>query len=170
MPGSLVQVATTTITSPTLDIDFGGYIDSSNVYKLYINNFRNASLQSVYIKFTESGTPTTALDYVFANQYMKAAGSWTDSFGTAAAIAATATIGSASGDNGNAIFTIFNAYDSLNHTVYTRLSSHTDTAQNTLGLQGSGAYQVNSQVDGVYIYGNNNHNFTSGTATLYKVI
>lgn len=169
MAGKLVQVSTTTITTPTASFNLGG-IDDNSVYMLAINN-ANVQSQNADI-FMRVGTSSSAdttgnYDYAaktlytggFLNNSATNQGYWSNVF-----INMQSTLG-----NGNAIMYLYNFYDSNEYSFVTFDNVHFYTGGTHIyGVQGGGIHTVASSQTDVYLgYGGN---ITSGTFSLFKVI
>ena len=171
MAGSLIQVATTTLTSATANVTLTG-INSDDDHVLVLNNVAPAS-DNYYLrlKFTESGTANSTSNYDYAMTYMQAGGAFLDLAGenSAGVNITNHTNGTGTSETTNGIFPIYNANSSSDYTFMTTGSSNVDSSNSHYGSQGALVFTVASAVDGVYLYYTTG-NIASGTFTLYKVV
>ena len=173
MAGSLVQVATNTVTSAVSSVSLVG-INSDDVYMLAFNNVIGSSgNNNLEMRVTESGTPNTTSNYdwtakkidattTFANQYVANL----DHFYLNIQVGND----SADGEENEGIVYIYNANDSSEFTYMSQETVYLNPFSGGLnGAMGGGAFTSTSAVDGVNIFFSTG-NISSGTFTLYKVV
>jgi len=171
MAGSLVQVATNTVTSAVSSVTLTG-IDSDDIYMLAITELATGTDNSSYgIRPTVSGTGDSTGDKDIAKILFKASGSFED---RALANQSWMEIfyllgtGSSSQEKGNGIFYLYNFNDASEHSNIT-METAMLRANGILHSANGGAIETTTQsCDGVEIIGT--ANIESGTFTLYKVV
>ena len=176
MAGSLVQVASTTVSSGTASVTLTG-INSDDVYMLSFNNVQVAddgshTYQYFYGRLTESGSANSTSNYDYAAKQVDAHNAFSnvtaqnqDKFQPVFFRIADDSTGFANG-----IMYIYNANDSSEYTFLTIESAATDGGGEFASGQGGVGFTVTSAVDGIQFYFANSKNITAGTFTLYKVV
>ena len=164
----LLQVSTTTITSPTASFSLGG-IDDNSTYMLAISN-ANVSSQNadIFMRVGTSSSADTSANYDYASKTLYSGG-LIDNYATNQGYFSNIFINMRSVDgSGGAIMYLHNFYDSSSSSFVTFDNVHTYTNLYPYGVQGGGVHTVNAQQTHIYLgYGGN---ITSGTYTIYKVI
>tara|TARA_S200002703_G_scaffold19674_1_gene15962 strand:+ start:1679 stop:2203 length:525 start_codon:yes stop_codon:yes gene_type:complete len=173
MLGRIVQVATNTVSSPTALIDFGGVIDSNDIYMLVFTNvIPETDANDIKIRITESGTAQSDANYDFAYKRLRTDTTFNDSASTNDNEGDFATsIGNDTGEACSGIVYIYNAYDANEHTMFTVAQIQLSNGALLIGSRGGVVYTQASQVDGIEIFPQaGSTNFSSGTFTMYKVV
>jgi hypothetical protein len=168
MAGQLIQVETSTVSSPIGTVTLTG-INSDDVYMLTMNNVIQTTGSVYVIRVQVGGADQTGSHYDKVGKRLSAGGA----FGNVA----DTNIAWYYPDNNTqtnpygAIHYIFNANNSGEYTFFTTEAVNSNNSQ---GYQGGGVYKQASQVDGISIlaYGTapGDGVFSSGTFTLYKVV
>ncbi len=172
MAGSLVQVATNTVTSAVASVTLTG-IDSDDVYALFFHNVSfNTDARDISLRVLESGTPNTTTNYDQAYKFLR-----TDTtFGNTGVTNAnnfdvTSAIGNDTGETGQGIIYIYNAFNSSEFTFFTLEQCQLSHTALFVGKQGGAVFTSVSQVNGIQILGAiGSSSFRQGTFTLYKVV
>jgi len=174
MAGKLVQVATETLTSASPLIDFGGVIDSDDVYMLLINNVAPVTdSRDIKIRVTESGTANSTANYDYAFVRLRTDTTFSKNAATNENQYDVSTgIGNATGEQCSAIIYIYNAYNSSEYTFFSQEQIQLSPTTLLIGSQGGGVFHSASQVDGIEIFCEvGASNFKAGSQfTMYKVV
>lgn len=165
----LLQVETTTITSPTASFSIGG-IDDNSTYMLAISN-ANVQNQNedIFMRVGTSSGADTSANYDYASKTLYSGG-LLQNYGVNQGYFSNVFINMrSSAGNGNGIMYLHNFYDSSSSSFITLNNVHRYTASSHVyGVQGGGVHTVNAQQTHIYLgYGGN---ITSGTYTIYKVV
>ena len=171
MAGSLVQVATNTVTSAVSSVDLIG-TTTDDVYMIAISGLACADdSYPLYLRFTESGTANSTANYDTTYKQFKADTSFSNAYGENQSVM---DMGFACGnDTGEDISMIMYVYNANNSSEYTTVSYETTFMVSTpkfWGRAGGGLFTVTSAVDGISFFFGSSKNIASGTFTLYKVI
>jgi hypothetical protein len=176
--GKLIQVATSTVSSPTASVILTG-IDSDDVYMLAITNMDSSnttasSYHYPYIRFTESGTPNTTPNYDAVGKLLYSGGTYTNiSNPNNDDIQLNLVhVGTGTNQTVQGIYYIYNAYNNTEFTYCTieGVGISTSSSNELYGGQGGAVLKQATQVDGVELSWSSSQTITSGTFTLFKVI
>ena len=169
--GKLVQVATSTVSSPTASVTLTG-IDSDDVYMVAYNNLApDVDFRYAGMRFTESGTPNSTANYDRAMKTLNADSAFANGSNTneTQMYASTQYMGTGTGESLNGILYIYNANNSSEYTFATTEVSQYTYHPHLRGQQGGFVFTSASSVDGINFF-TSSDNFASGTFTLYKVL
>ena len=166
--GKLVQVATSTISSPTASVTLTG-IDSDDVYMVAFNNVNASADSEHWFRVTKSGTADTTANYDYADKVLNSIGFATRAVtnDTKTHLENISTI--ANNELANGIIYLYNFNSSSEYSFYTYEQSCRNISGQLSAPTGGGVHTVASASDGVQFTLNAN-NITSGTFTLYKVL
>tara|TARA_R100000655_G_scaffold83918_1_gene123527 strand:+ start:57 stop:563 length:507 start_codon:yes stop_codon:yes gene_type:complete len=168
MAGSLIQIATSTVTSAVSSVTLTG-IDSDNVYMVTINNWASVDDTVVQrLRITKSGTAETAdYDSAYKGLYSDAG------FGNGALNNNTdfefQFTGNATGETCSAILYLYNFNSSSLYSFAQYESVGVNQSTNSRGVAGGMTHKVASSSDGLN-FRFHSGNIASGTFTLYKVV
>tara|TARA_R110002012_G_scaffold308897_1_gene515587 strand:+ start:554 stop:1069 length:516 start_codon:yes stop_codon:yes gene_type:complete len=169
----LIQVATTTVTSPTASVILTG-IDDNSVYMCVVSNVSNNSGNyQLRMRVANGGTQDSSADYDYASKQIR-----TISFGNNAVTNATffgaTTTGTATNEVQNYIFYFYNWYDASEYSFWTIEETSFDSNSRLTGEQGGCVFTQAERHDSVRFFTGNSvsseYDTTQGTFTLYKVI
>ena len=171
MPGSLVLIQETTVSSATASVTLTGIDSTYDVYKLLIEDVVPTSDNNSFrLRVTKSGTEDSTSNYDYAFKDMFAASSFVTRYGSNQN-RVLMNQGSGSGDTETqqGILYIYNANNSSEYTFTTFETTFRNAYGGALqGEQGGGVFTVASAVDGIY-FQQDSGNIATGTLTLYKV-
>ena len=169
--GKLVQVATETVTSAVGSIDFGGAINSDDVYMLAVNGFiPSTDAEDFRLRVTESGTQNSTANYDASYKTMRTDTTFNNgNYTNLTYLDVSTAIGTDTGEQFNCIMYIYNAYNSSEYTFFTFENTQLSHTALLIGNQGGGVFTSSSQVDGLLLF-TTSGNIASGTFTLYKVV
>ena len=167
----LVQVATNTVTSAVASVTLTG-IDSDDVYMLAYSNVVPASdSESLYMRFTESGTANSSSNYDIADKDLRASETFAIDYGANQSLFSFShASGNDTGEQTGGIIYIYNANNSSEYTFCSFENYHMVSTPKLRGRQGGGVFTSTSSVDGVSLFFASSTNTSSGTYTLYKVV
>ena len=172
MAGKLLQVATSTVSSPVASVTLTG-IDSDDVYMVTYNGvYPETADNAIVMRFTTSGTADTSSNYSNSFERIRTG---TDNSSANANIDyhhTTYNNGDSAGDETqNWIAYLYNFNNSSGHSYFTSNSVgwYAQTTEALVGAQGGGTQTKNQACDGVQFYAYSG-NIRAGTFTLYKVI
>ena len=173
MAGNLVQVATSTVTSSTANVDLIG-ITTDDVYMVAFTNVKPVSdavqLICRVTKSSDSSADTSA-NYDRAAKNL-VTGTFSNESGaneTFTYISGSQT-GTGTGETNQGILYLYNFNDSSEYSFATIETVNRDAgAAHTYGMQGGWVNTVTQSCNGLSIYFSTG-NIASGTFTLYKVI
>jgi len=168
MPGSLVKIAETTVSSAVASVTLTGIDSTYDVYVLQYNKVAGNTGANGRLRFTESGTANSTANYDEADRTMRSAAA----FGTHVTTNATSLIAdwnvNAGTEGGTQnIHYIFNANNSSEYTFITNEQTGLGVGSNGLmSFTGGGVFTVTSTVDGIN-YFMESGSVDSGTFRLY---
>ena len=169
MPGSLVLVQETTVSSGVSSVSLTGIDSTYDVYKVVYNNLVQADNNvDVNIRFiNSSGSDITSSEYDRAQMYFRASTTFLNRTGTNQAQGQIVEQGgNNTNEQSNGILYIFNANNSSEFTFYTNEGNYTNIDTNLVGGQGGGVLTSAEQVTGVTFFIGTG-NITAGTFKLY---
>jgi len=171
MAGQLIQVETNTVTSAVSSVTLTG-IDSDDVYMVTYNSATpTTDDKNLYIRFTVSGTADSSANYDFAEKILKADGAFTTNGNTnQTSHIISYGVGSATGENANAILYLYNFNNSSEYSFMTKEPVYTALDNNAEGHTGGVVLTVAQACDGVEFFLESSDTFEAGTFTLYKVV
>ena len=171
MAGSLVQVATNTVTSAVSSVDLIG-TTTDNVYMIAISGLScTDDSYPLYLRFTESGTANSTSNYDSAYKQFKADTTFSDAYGQNQSVMDLSfASGNDTGEDISMIMYVYNANDSGENTYCSFENMWMVSTPKFWGRAGGGVLTVDSQVDGVSFFFGSSKTIASGTFTLYKVI
>ena len=165
----LVQVATTTVTSPVASVTLTG-IDSDDVYMVAINNWQPEDDTVVQrFRVTKSGTAQTDAEYDIAGKEFKADTSFSNSAITNFSEFSMQFQGNSTGETAQVILYLYNFNSSTEFSFITTEHVNVNFGGNNHGFMGGGVHTVASASDGL-LFRYHTGNIASGTFTLYKVV
>jgi hypothetical protein len=171
MAGSLIQVATNTVTSAVSSVDLIG-TTTNDVYMVAISGLScTDDSYPLYLRFTESGTANSSSNYDIAYRQFKSDTSFANASGqNMSIIDLSFASGNDTGEDISAIMYIYNANDSGEYTFCSFEDMWMVSTPKFWGRAGGGVLTVDSQVDGVSFFFGSSKTIASGTFTLYKVV
>tara|TARA_R100000278_G_C5401260_1_gene139676 strand:+ start:132 stop:653 length:522 start_codon:yes stop_codon:yes gene_type:complete len=169
MPGSLIKIAETTVSSSTASVTLTGIDSTYDVYKLVWNNVSPTTNEvDLRARVTESGTPNTTSNYDRAVIGFRANASFLDlssendsswDFGN--------NTGTGTSETTNGHIYIFNANNSSEYTLITFEIVEVDHSQTHLGMVGGMVFTSASAVDGIQLFFDSSSDTETGTFKLY---
>ena len=175
MPGSLVLVQETTVSSSTASVSLTGIDSTYDVYMCRFNNvtFTTSSNTGFRARVTVSGTADTTSNYDRASIGMRADDSFNDYYATNETswdIANTSLDGTVTGSQANGILYCFNFNNSSEHSFITKESSNFDDRGTVTlnGSQGGAVHTVAQSCDGIQFFASTD-NIAGGTFKLYGI-
>jgi hypothetical protein len=144
-------------------------INTNNPYILIMTDVEIATdNQPLNMRVTESGTSQTDSEYDISYSFLKAYASFSESGTPNAAQWFLAQLGTPTQEQQNGVITIYNAFDSNEHTMFQHESSYWTSISKLAGAIGSGVYTQASSVDGFEIFAGSG-NIDAGKFVLYEV-
>ena len=167
MPGSLIKITETTVSSATASVTLTGIDSTYDVYMVAVNGLSPATAQVLRGRFTESGTENTTANYDFAAKGFKTSASFENNTGVNYSYfpISDSYVNATTEKNFNAIMYIFNASNASEYTFITFETTQYAGAE-LFGNQGGGVFTVTSSVDGIYFY-ISGIDIDAGTFSLY---
>ena len=144
-------------------------INTNNPYILIMTEVQVATdNQPLFMRVTESGTAQTDSEYDYSYSFLKAYASFSESGFADQSYFFLAQIGTPAQEQQNGVITIYNAFDSNEHTMIQHESSYWTSISKLAGAIGSGVYTQASSVDGFEIFATSG-NLDKGKFVLYEV-
>jgi hypothetical protein len=144
-------------------------INTNNPYILIMTDVEIATdNQPLNMRVTESGTSQTDSEYDISYSFLKAYASFSESGTANEAQWFLAQLGTPTQEQQNGVITIYNAFDSNEHTMFQHESSYWTSISKLAGAIGSGVYTQASSVDGFEIFAGSG-NIDAGKFVLYEV-
>ena len=173
MVGKLVQVNKNIVDTAVSSIVLTG-IDTDNNYQLVLTNITPSTINAdVYLRFTESGTPSSDSDYDESGKQPRSDTTFSDLADTNRGFfVLSGSLNNTVGKGFNAVVNIYNANNSSEYTYATFESCYmAEDGTTFLGIQGGGVYTQTTAVDGIEIsFEGPTSNIASGTVALYEVV
>jgi len=172
MAGSLVQVATNTVTSAVASVSLTG-IDSDDVYMVaYTNVSPSTDHTYLYARTTTSGTADSDSEYDYAHKWLETTGTFSNfsSVNQDKYSIENAHNGTVTGETAQGICYLYNFNNSSEYSFFvSETSSGYGNATTFYGAMGGCVHTVAEANDGIsFTYSSGN--IASGTFTLYKVV
>ena len=172
MPGSLVLIEETTVSSAVSSVTLGGanWDTSYNVYKVVVNNVvTDTDGQPLIFRHLDSSTnPITTANYDVAFLILRTDTSFEDAYGTGNTFhfISDHNIGTQTGEVANAVLYLFNSNNASEYTFHTVESSYRNNTGVLRGAQGGGVLDSAVVTKGISLFMNSG-NITAGTFKLY---
>jgi len=167
MSGSLVNIQTTTLSSPTSSVSLTGIDTTYNVYQCIVSGVKTATDdKDFYVKVTTSGTAQSTSNYNEVSKNLRVDTTFSNSSGSGnARWQPFSALGNASGENGNCVFWLYN-FGTTEYSMVTIESSYNVYDIDLFGMQGGGFYGVAEANDGINFSLESGTNFSAGTFIL----
>ena len=167
--GKLVQVATTTVTSPVSSVTLTG-INTDDVYMLaYSGMTCSVDTQQNVFRVTKSGTPDTTLNYDYTYKILYAGTTFGNSYASNQNAVTSTFQGTGTGEATNGILYLYNFNSSSEYSFATIEDVSLNFVPYGECRQGGFVHTVASASDGIHLFMGSG-NITGGTFTLYKVL
>ena len=167
---SLIQIASSVVTSATSSVSLTGISDNS-AYMLVVNNFvPSTDAQDMKIRVIESGTPNSTSNYDIGALLLRADTSFGGDQNTNdTSFDCSTAIGNATGECANWVFYIYKAFNNSEPTFFTQETVQLSHTALLIGRQGGCIFTSDSQVEGVQMFAGSGK-IQSGSFGLYKVV
>jgi len=167
--GTIVQVATTTVTSAVSSVTLTG-IDDDSVYMVAVSNLVPATDDArTQVRTTTSGTADSDSEYDYSYKYLKTSATAGNSFATNQTRWDLQEIGNATGEVNNMIFYLYNFNSSSEFSYMSVEQAFLTNGAELRGYQGGGVHTVAETNDGVN-FSFDSGNITSGTFSLFRIV
>tara|TARA_R100001015_G_C4461865_1_gene48476 strand:- start:15 stop:545 length:531 start_codon:yes stop_codon:yes gene_type:complete len=172
MPGSLVLIEETTVSSAVSSVTLGGanWDTSYNVYKVVVNNVVTDTdgQPLIFRHLDSSNNPITTANYDVAFLILRTDTSFEDAYGTGNTFhfISDHNIGTQTGEVANAVLYLFNSNNASEYTFHTVESSYRNNTGVLRGAQGGGVLDSAVVTKGISLFMNSG-NITAGTFKLY---
>ena len=144
-------------------------INTNNPYILIMTDVQVVTdNQPLNFRVTESGTSQDDGEYDKSYSFLKSYASFSETGTTNADHWFLGQIGTPAQEQVNGVITIYNAFDSNEHTMFQHESSYWTSLSKLAGAIGSGVYTQASSVDGFEIFATSG-NLDKGKFVLYEV-
>jgi len=170
MPGSLIEVAKTTLSTPTASVVLTGIDSTYDVYMLRVSNVQPVTNnKNVIFRITKSGSADTTANYDGASIEPRTGGSFYQSAGTNGTSRTFASsLSNATGEKANAILYLFNFANPNEFSFITVESNFVNLLSELNGNFGGICHTVASASDGISITMESGVNINTGAEfTLY---
>ena len=166
MPGSLVLIQETTLSTPTASVVLTGIDTTYDVYKVVVSGIQpvtdNKNLQ---MRVTKSGTAQSDSEYDTGGKNLKAGSSFSNSSGTnATSVTFAFSLGNQTNETTNAILYLFNFANASEYSFITAESSFLNLTPELVGFQGGFTHTVASASDGVSFEMESSVNINTGAS------
>ena len=168
MPGSLVLIQETTVSSGVSSVSLTGIDSTYDVYKVVYNNVQPATdAQKIQIRFTVSGSPDTSSNYDRAIKIFRTSTSFNDQSGTNdSSIESLDQGGTDTEETLQGVNYLFNFNNSSEYSFITIEGTARSSTGELNARQGGGVLTVAQACDGIqYFFASGN--IASGTFKLY---
>ena len=172
MPGSLVLIEETTVSSAVSSVTLGGanWDTSYNVYKVVVNNVVTDTdgQPLIFRHLDSSNNAITTANYDVAFLILRTDTSFEDAYGTGNTFhfISDHNIGTQTGEVANAVLYLFNSNNASEYTFHTVESSYRNNTGVLRGAQGGGVLDSAVVTKGISLFMNSG-NITAGTFKLY---
>ena len=169
MPGSLIKIAESTVSSSTASVTLTGIDSTYDVYMVKFNNVTlNTSGSGLYTRVTTSGTADSDSEYDIAYKVLRADNSFANTSNTNGNLWDLTTQYVASGVSANGILYLFNFDNSSEYSFITLETAFFWSGSNNLnGNQGGGVHTVAETNDGISFLSDGGRTYESGSFILY---
>ena len=171
MAGQLIQVATSTVTTPVASVDLVGINDDS-VYMVTVTNAKHETTDDyLYQRVLVSSSPDISANYDLAGKQLCADVVFINQANTnQTQVQAYIGMGQDNGEKANFISYLYNFYNASQFSSATIEQSSMDSSSRFRSIQGSWVHTVAQSCNGIQFYAGGSRNLDSGTFTLYKVV
>lgn len=169
MPGSLIKISETVISTPTASVTLTGINSTYTVYQCVASNIVSASDdKDLFVRVTVGGSAQSTSNYDEATKNLRSDTTFSNSALTNLdRWQPFSALGNATGENGNVKMYLYNFQDSSEFSFASRESNYNVSDLELFGMQGGGVYTVAEAHDGIFFKLEDSTNFTGGTFTLY---
>ena len=170
MPGSLIKIAETTVSSAVASVTLTGIDSTYDVYMVRFNNVApETDATNLRVRFTVSGTADSSSNYDRALKKLNASASFgnTSSTNEDHLRTSSAGIGTGTSEIDNGILYLFNFNNASEYSFITIEETLLSSAETHSGNQGGGVLTVAQACDGIQFLMSSSGNIASGTFTLY---
>ena len=170
MAGSIIQVATTTLTSATSNVTLTG-IDTNDVYMVTgVGVGVETNIREVNMRVTKSGSAQSDSEYDYAYKGLVSnAAFYNVSAVNQAFIRWDSDLGTGTSELSNFIIYLYNFNSSSEYSFGTLEEVNVNHSTNSSGKAGGFTHTIASSSDGVNFQGESSSNLLTGTFTLYKI-
>ncbi len=169
MAGSLIKIQETTVSSSTASVTLTGIDSTYDVYMVRVSNVQPVTDNKNFLwRVTKSGTAQSDSEYDYSYSFLKAYADFSESGFANQSYFFLAQIGTPAQEQQNGVITIYNAFDSNEHTMIQHESSYWTSISKLAGAIGSAVYTQASSVDGFEIAAVSG-NLDKGKFVLYEV-
>jgi len=168
MAGSLIKIDEEIVTSAVASVSLLGINSTYDVYMVALTNvIPSTDGGNLQMRFTESGTPNTSLNYDHAFKFLTSNVAFSNTSQTNQnKFDLSGSIGNATGRSLSQIQYIYNANNSSEYSFFTLEQTYFFQGGSNHGMQGGGVFTVSSEADGVY-YFMDTGNIASGKFSLF---
>jgi hypothetical protein len=169
MAGSLIKIDEEIVSGTPSTVQLLGIDSTYDVYMVnYVGVTPTTDDKNISIRFTVSGTADSSSNYDFAYKTLRTDTSFSNSFLTnQSSIGISFGIGSATGENANATFYLFNFNNASEYSFITTEPVYAVFNGNLSGHTGGAVLTVAQACDGVEFFLESSDTFEAGTFTLY---
>ena len=170
MAGSIIQVATNTVSSAVASVTLTG-ISTNDVYMLAFNNVTmNTSGSGLYFRTTTSGSADSDSEYDTAMKYLRSVNAFDPTSSVNGDKWGLAPQRVDDGVSANTILNLFNFNNSSEYSFVTVDNCHFWSGSNEFaGYAGGSVHTVAEANDGIQFLTDSGRTFTAGTFTLFKI-
>jgi hypothetical protein len=167
MPGSLVLIQETTVSSAVSSVTLTGIDSTFDVYTVLFSNVEcTIDNEEFFFRVTTSGTADSDSQYDYAMKEFKSYGDFSDSASTNQTQQFITYLGTPTQEQANGILYLFNFANSSEYSFYTIENVNLNSISKLSGAQGGGVHTVAETNDGISFFMDNG-NIDSGTFKLY---
>ena len=172
MPGSLIKIAETTVSSAVASVTLTGIDSTFDVYMVRFNNVApETDATNLRVRFTVSGTADSSSNYNRAFKKLSASSSFSDISSTNQNKLRTSghNTGTGTNETANGIIYCFNFNNSSEYSFITGEETSFGADTNLRGNQGGGVLTVAQATDGIqFLFSSGN--IASGDFKLYGLV
>lgn len=153
MAGSLVKIDEEIVSSAVASVTLTGIDSTYDVYMVRFNNLEcDTDSENLEVRFTASGTPDTSSNYDRAMKDLRADSAFSNISSTNADNIGLDNIGTATGEQTNGIFYLFNFNNSSEYSFCTFETTGRNTNGALRGRQGGAVLTVAQATDGIQFF------------------
>ena len=151
MPGSLVLIQETTLSTPTASVVLTGIDTTYDVYKVVVSGIQPVTdNKNLLLKVTKGGTKQDDSEYDSSGKLLKSAASFSNTQGVdGTSFTFAFSLSNATSETANAILYLFNFANASEYSFITAESSFLNLTPELVGFQGGFTHTVASASDGV---------------------
>ena len=170
MAGSIIQVATNTVSSAVASVTLTGISTNDSYMVTYNNVTMNTSGSGMYVRTTTSGSADSDSEYDNAFKFFRSVNAFENTTGQGNDKWGVGPQRVASAVSANGVLNLFNFNDSSEYSSMLVDNCFFWSGSNEFaGYVGAATHSVAESNDGIHFVSDSGRTFTAGTFTLFKI-